>query len=268
MLSAHCGLLILYLGFLHQFLHQFSGQFRRPYRGRIHLLAIIHCSYNCGHNCAIDNRNGRDNRTMRGRGRGRGGRGLQRKEYPTDPDGYCTFDRRAGHTTEQCQARLQPPTTDIQCYNWNKFGHKSPDCPERNRYAPSSVPTPPPREPPIQPQASPRIRMIRTPTSGIAAHPSEQPRIRMIHAATSEVSPHQSGEQPRICMIQTPMSGIAAHPFNASDGTTNTTSDAWIFDTACTHHMVHNHELLNDYNQFPTPIAVRGIGSREHLAYG
>jgi Zinc knuckle len=99
---------------------------------------------------AIDNRNDRDNRTMRGHGRGRGGRGLQRKEYPTDPDGYCTFHRRAGHTTKQSRAHLQPPTTDIQCYNCNKVGHESPDCPERNRYAPSSVPpTPPPREPPI-----------------------------------------------------------------------------------------------------------------------
>jgi Pol polyprotein, beta-barrel domain len=200
---------------------------------------------------AIDNR---DNRTMRmrGRGRGRGGRGLQRKEYPTDPDGYCTFDRRAGHTTEQCRARLQPPTTDIQCYNCNKFGHKPPDCPERNRYAPSSVstptsmssmPTPPPREPPIQPQAPPRIRMIRTPASGISVHPSEEPRIRMIRAPTS---------------------GISAHLFNASDDT----SHAWIFDTACTHHMANNHELFHDYNQFPTPIAVCGIGSGEHLTYG
>jgi hypothetical protein len=61
---------------------------------------------------AIDNRG---NPTMRGRGRGRG-RELQRKEYPTDPDGYYTFHRRAGHTTEQCRAHLQPPT-DIQCYN-------------------------------------------------------------------------------------------------------------------------------------------------------
>jgi Pol polyprotein, beta-barrel domain len=102
------------------------------------------------------------------------------------------------------------------------------------------------KEPPIQPQAPPRIRMIRTPTSGISAHPSE--------------------DQPRIHMIQTPTSGISAHPFNASDGTT-TTSDAWIFNTACAHHMVHNHELFHDYNQFPTPIAVCGIGSGEHLAY-
>jgi hypothetical protein len=31
---------------------------------------------------------------------------------------------------------------------------------------------------------------------------------------------------------------------------------------------VHNHELFHDYNQFPTPIAVCGIGSGEHLAYG
>jgi hypothetical protein len=114
---------------------------------------------------AIDNHDNRDNRTMRGPRRGRRrGRGLQRKEYPTDPDGCCTFHRRVVHTTEQCRARLQPPTTHIQCYNCNKFGHKSPHCPERNRYAPSSVPTPPPRGPAIQLQAPPRIQMIRTPT--------------------------------------------------------------------------------------------------------
>jgi Pol polyprotein, beta-barrel domain len=65
-------------------------------------------------------------------------------------------------------------------------------------------------------------------------------------------------------MIHAPTSGIAAPPFNTS----NNTSDAWIFDTACTHHMVHNHELFHDYNQFPTPITVRGIGLGEHLAYG
>jgi Pol polyprotein, beta-barrel domain/GAG-pre-integrase domain len=101
---------------------------------------------------------------------------------------------------------------------------------------------------------------------GIPAHSSEEQwRIRMIRAATSEVSPHQPEEQLRIRMIQTPALGISAHPFNASD---DTTSDAWIFDTACTHHMVHNHELFHDYNQFPKPIAVCGIGSGEHLAYG
>jgi hypothetical protein len=185
-----------------------------------------------------------DNRTMRGRGRGRGARGLQRKEYRTDPDGYCTFHRRAGHTTEQCRAHLQPPTTDIERYNCNKFGHKSPHFPERNRYAPSSVPTPtsmtsmptpPPREP-IKPQAPPRIRMIRTPT-GIPAHPSEE-------------QPHPHDSRTNV--------GIAAHPFNASD---DTTSDAWIFETACTEQMVHNHGLFHDYNQFPTPITVCGIGS-------
>jgi Zinc knuckle len=135
---------------------------------------------------AIDNR---DNRTMRGRGR----RGMQRREYPTDPGGYCTFHRRTGHTTEQCRARLQPPTTDIQCYNCNKFGHKSPDCPERNCYTPSPMPTPARGQPPIQPQAPPRIRTIQTPTSGIPAHPSdEKPRIRMIRAATSWISAHPS----------------------------------------------------------------------------
>jgi hypothetical protein len=31
--------------------------------------------------------------------------------------------------------------------------------------------------------------------------------------------------------------------------------------------MVHNHELFHNYNQFPIPIAVCGIGSGEHLAY-
>jgi hypothetical protein len=31
--------------------------------------------------------------------------------------------------------------------------------------------------------------------------------------------------------------------------------------------MAHNHELFHDY-QFPTPIAVCGIGPGEHLAYG
>jgi Pol polyprotein, beta-barrel domain/Zinc knuckle len=160
---------------------------------------------------------------------------------------------------------LQPPTTDIQCYNCNKFGHKSPDCPERNCYAPSPMSTPARGEPPIQPQAPPRIRMIQTPTSGIPAHPSkEKPRIHMIRAATSWIPAHPSEEQPRIRMIQAPTSGISAHLFNASDDT----SDAWIFDTACTHHMAHNPELFHDYNQFPTPIAVRGIGSGEHLAYG
>jgi hypothetical protein len=49
---------------------------------------------------AIDNRSNHDNysnRTMHGHGRGRG---LQHKEHLTDPDGYCTFHRRAGHTTE------------------------------------------------------------------------------------------------------------------------------------------------------------------------
>jgi Pol polyprotein, beta-barrel domain/GAG-pre-integrase domain/Zinc knuckle len=139
---------------------------------------------------------------------------------------------------------LQPPTTDIQCYNCNKFGHKSPDCPERNRYAPSLLPpTLPPREP-IQ---------LQVPL-----------RIRMICAATLEIPTHQFEVQPRIRMIQMPTSGIAAHPFNASDDTSN----AWIFDTACTHHMVHNHELFHDYNQFPTLITVCGIRSGEHLAYG
>jgi Pol polyprotein, beta-barrel domain/Zinc knuckle len=190
--------------------------------------------------------NNRGNRTMHGRGRGRG---WQCKEYPTDPNGYCTFHRRAGYTTEQCRACLQPSTTDIRCYNCNKFGHKSPDCPEHNRYVPSSVlptptsmPTPLPKEP-IQPQVALQIRVIRTPT--FPAHPSE--------------------EQPRIRIIHTPMSGIAAHPFNASD---DITSDTLIFNTACTHHMVHNHELFHNYNQFPTPIAVCGIRLREHLAYG
>jgi hypothetical protein len=77
------------------------------------------------------------------------GRGLQCKEYSTDPDGYCTFRRRAGHTIEQYQVHLQPPTTDIQCYNCNKFGHKSPDRPERNCYTPSLVLMPLPREPSI-----------------------------------------------------------------------------------------------------------------------
>jgi Pol polyprotein, beta-barrel domain len=32
--------------------------------------------------------------------------------------------------------------------------------------------------------------------------------------------------------------------------------------------MTHNHELFCDYNQFPTPMAVCGIGLGEHLAYG
>jgi Pol polyprotein, beta-barrel domain len=119
------------------------------------------------------------------------------------------------------------------------------------------------------PSEQPRIRMIRAATLGISAHPSEeQPRIRMIRAAMSWIPAHPSEEQPRIRMIQTPTSGISAHPFNASDGTTNTTSDAWIFDTACTHHMAHNHKLFHDYNQFPTPVAVHGIGLEEHLAYG
>jgi hypothetical protein len=45
---------------------------------------------------AIDKRDNRDNCTMRARGRGRGRRGLQPKEYPTDPDGYCTFDNTRG----------------------------------------------------------------------------------------------------------------------------------------------------------------------------
>jgi hypothetical protein len=69
-------------------------------------------------------------------------------------------------------------------------------------------------------------------------------------------------------MIRAPTSGIAAHPFNAPDGITNATSDAWIFDTACTHHMAHNPKLFHNYNQFPMPIAVCRIGSGEHLAYG
>jgi Pol polyprotein, beta-barrel domain len=65
-----------------------------------------------------------------------------------------------------------------------------------------------------------------------------------------------------------PTSGTSAHPFIASDSTTNATSDAWIFDTACTHRMAHNHDLFHKYTQFPTSIAVCGIGSGEHLAYG
>jgi Zinc knuckle len=158
-----------------------------------------------------DNRDNRDNRTMHGR------RGMQRKEYPTDPDGYCTLHRRTGHPTEQCRARLQPPTTDIQCYNCNKFGHKSPDCPERNCYAPSPMLTPACGEPPIQLQVPLRIRTIQTPTSGIPAHPSEQPRILMIRAAASWIAAHLSKEQSRIRMIQAPTLGIPAHLFNASD---------------------------------------------------
>jgi Pol polyprotein, beta-barrel domain len=86
----------------------------------------------------------------------------------------------------------------------------------------------------------------------------------MIRKRTSGISVYPSEEKPRIRMIQTRASGISAHAFNASDDT----SDARIFDTACTHHMVHKHELFHDYNQFPTPIAVHGIGSGEHLAYG
>jgi Pol polyprotein, beta-barrel domain len=89
----------------------------------------------------------------------------------------------------------------------------------------------------------------------------------MIRAATLWTSTHPYEKQLHICMIQMPTSRIATHPFNASDGTT-ATSNAWIFDTACPHHMVHNHELFHDYNQFPTPIAVHGIGSGKYLAYG
>jgi Pol polyprotein, beta-barrel domain len=39
------------------------------------------------------------------------------------------------------------------------------------------------------------------------------------------------------------------------------------FDTTCTYHMAHNRELFHNYNQFPTPIAVCDIGSRQHLTY-
>jgi hypothetical protein len=93
---------------------------------------------------AIDNRDKGDNRTMRVHRHECSRRRMQRREYPSDPDGYCTFYRRADHTTEQCRARLQPPTTDIQCYN---FGHNSPDCSERNRHPPSPMPMPGCREP-------------------------------------------------------------------------------------------------------------------------
>jgi Pol polyprotein, beta-barrel domain len=118
-------------------------------------------------------------------------------------------------------------------------------------------------------EEQPCIHMFRAATLGISAHPSEeQPCIRMIQTPTSGITAHPSEEQPYIRMIQTPMSGISAHLFNASDSTSKTTSDTWIFDTACTHHMAHNHELFHDYNQFPTPITVHGIGSGEHLAYG
>jgi hypothetical protein len=67
-------------------------------------------------------------------------------------------------------------------------------------------------------------------------------------------------------MIHTLTSGISTSPLNASDYITS--FDGWIFDTAYIHYMVHNRELSHDYNQFPIPIAVCGIGLGKHLAYG
>jgi hypothetical protein len=134
--------------------------------------------------------------------------GMQCREYPTNPDGYCTFHKRTGYITEQCRACLQPPTTDLQCYNYNKFKHKSLDYPERN-YVPFSVPTLmlipistlSSKEPPIQPQAPPRIHMIQTLTSRISMYPSE--------------------EQLYIHIIQMLTLRISIYLFNASDSITS-----------------------------------------------
>jgi Zinc knuckle len=150
---------------------------------------------------AIDNR---DNRTTHTRA-------------DTDEDVEChpgnipqtamdTVPSTKGQVTQQNNVEhvcnLQRLT--FKCYNCNKFGHKSPDCPQCNRCVPSSLPTPmsmpisapSPREPPVQPQAPRWIYMIQTPMSAISVHPSE--------------------EQPRTCMVRAGTLGISTHPFEES----------------------------------------------------
>jgi hypothetical protein len=70
------------------------------------------------------------------------------------------------------------------------------------------------------------------------------------------ISTHPFKKELCIHVIQMLTLRISIHLSNASDDTTNITSNAWIFDIAYVHHIICNYELFYNYNQFPVPIAV------------